>query len=93
MLSDGHLKRLRCRLRLNGNCVKQNNRAVYKELDMRNKITASEGKILTNGEIYGIEIFLADGVNPNDFYEISIKEYEKIMLTEDAENGTPVEEG
>lgn len=49
---------------------------------MRNKITATEGKILTNGEIYGKEIFLADGVNPNGFYEITIEEYEKNMAEE-----------
>lgn len=49
---------------------------------MREKITASEGKILTNGEIYGKEIFLASGINPNDFYEITLNEYEKICEDE-----------
>ena len=39
---------------------------------------ADEGKVLTNGTLYGKQIFLAEGENPNDYYEISQAEYEAI---------------
>lgn len=39
---------------------------------------ADEGKVLTNGEIYGRQIFLAEDTKVEDFYEISNEEYEKI---------------
>lgn len=45
-------------------------------------IYANEGKILTNGEIYGKQIFLADGVSEDDFYEITEEEYQEIMADE-----------
>ena len=51
----------------------------------RKIIYADEGKILTNGEIYGKQIFLADGVSEADFYEITEEEYENIMQPEEAE--------
>lgn len=38
-------------------------------------IDASEGKILTDGEIYGRTIYLAEGQNADDFYEIPFEEY------------------
>lgn len=39
---------------------------------------AEEGKILTNGEEYGKQIFLADDENVSDYYEITELEYEEI---------------
>lgn len=42
---------------------------------MREKITATEGHILTNGEIYGTEIYLGDGVRSEEFYEITLAQY------------------
>ena len=45
----------------------------------RIKITASEGMILTNGEVYGKTIYLAEGVSADNFWEIPIAEYEAIQ--------------
>lgn len=50
-----------------------------KEVITRVKLTASEGMILTDGEIYGTEIFLAEGKSESDFYEISRAEYEAML--------------
>ena len=44
-------------------------------MNIRKPICASEGKVLTNGEIYGKQIYLAEGVDPNAFYEITDEEY------------------
>lgn len=46
---------------------------------MREPLKAGVGKILTDGEIYGKIIFLADGCDKSRFYEIDEKEYEKRM--------------
>lgn len=51
----------------------------------RTVIYADEGKILTNGEIYGKQIFLAEGVSEADFHEITEEEYEKLMNAEELE--------
>ena len=45
----------------------------------RKVIYASEGKILTNGEIYGKIIYLAEGVREDSFYEITKEEYDTLM--------------
>lgn len=47
-------------------------------------LTASEGMIYTDGTIYGTKIFLAEGRDPGDFYEISREEYERIMVEQEA---------
>lgn len=54
------------------------------ETIIRTKITASEGMVLTDGEIYGTEIFLAEGMTEKDFYEITTEEYEKEALKNEA---------
>ena len=46
---------------------------------MRKILTANEGKILTDGEIYGKVIYLAEGANGDEFYEISAEEYEAMQ--------------
>lgn len=47
-------------------------------MKIRNIIYAEDGMVLTNGEIYGKEIYLAEGVSPDDFYEITDAEYAAI---------------
>ena len=46
---------------------------------MRKVITASEGHILTNGEIFGREIYLAEGMDETAFYEITDEEYSALL--------------
>lgn len=48
---------------------------------MRKMITlyADEGKILTDGEIYGTTISLAEGATAENFYEITKEEYDKTL--------------
>ncbi len=53
----------------------------------RIKLVAKEGKIFTNGEIYGSVIYLADGLSADGFYEITKEEYENILEREVENNG------
>jgi hypothetical protein len=46
---------------------------------------ADKGKILTNGEIYGRQIFLAEGESAEDYYEITEAEYEEILKEQQEE--------
>ena len=42
-------------------------------------LEAKEGYILTDGKTYGKLIWIADGENPEEFYEITEAEYERIL--------------
>lgn len=56
---------------------------------MRKVIEATEGHILTNGEIYGSIIYLAEGENGEDLHEITLEEYNSLMESEfDSEEAT-----
>lgn len=53
----------------------------------RTVLYAEEGKILTNGAIYGTVIFLAEDQSAFSFYEITKEEYEKIMEEQSPQGG------
>ena len=57
---------------------------------MRTSIKAKEGYILTNGEIFGTEIFLAEGMSAEGFREITREEYER-MMEEEAKNDRAIQ--
>lgn len=56
-----------------------------KETIIRIKLTAGEGMVLTNGETFGREIFLAAADSPANWQEIPQEVYRDIMEKE-AEN-------
>ena len=49
----------------------------------RTILYADEGKVLTNGEVYGKTIYLAEGQSEESFYEITNEEYENIINQEE----------
>lgn len=54
-------------------------------------IYADDGMVLTNGEIYGTEIYLAEGASEKDWHEITQAEYEEIEKAQ-LEKALPTEE-
>ena len=44
----------------------------------RTILYADKDKVLTNGEIYGTQIFLAEDAVLDDWYEITVAEYKEI---------------
>jgi len=57
-------------------------------MKVRNILYADDGKVLTDGEIYGREILLEVGRDANEFKEISVEEYEEILKAQEALNKT-----
>ena len=51
----------------------------------RTVLYADEGKVLTDGNVYGKQMFLADGVDASAFLEITEAEYEAIAAAEEIE--------
>jgi hypothetical protein len=49
------------------------------------KITAAEGYVLTNGDVYSKEIYLGVNDSPSNWYEITEEEYEEILAKEEEE--------
>ena len=47
-------------------------------------LNASDGKVFTDGNIYGKQICLEEGMSADGFYEISEEEYEQIVNDADA---------
>lgn len=46
-------------------------------------LRASEGRMLTNGTAYGKTVALGKGDSPDNWHEITIEEYNKIMAEND----------
>ena len=46
------------------------------------KLTASEGMVLTDGENYGKEVFLAEGADADEWHEITQEEYDELTEQE-----------
>lgn len=51
----------------------------------RTVLYADDGYVLTNGEIYGKTLFLADSASAIDFYEITDEEYQAVLDAQAAE--------
>ena len=49
------------------------------------KLIATKGNILTNGEVYGREVFLAVGESIDNWHEITEEEYNEIQAVKLAE--------
>ena len=47
------------------------------------KLTASDGMVLTNGEVYGKEIYLGINDSAENWHEITDAEYEKILAEQE----------
>ena len=58
----------------------------------RTVLYAEEGKVLTNGITYGIQIFLAEGEKSEEYYEITQEEYDRVLAEEDAKSKAQTEE-
>ena len=51
-------------------------------------LTADEGMYLTNGETYGKTVVVPESANTNEWYEITDIEYNRIVESEELDNGS-----
>lgn len=51
----------------------------------RIKLTASDGYVLTNGESFGIEVYLGTNDSPENWHEITDAEYAEFLKAEESE--------
>ena len=49
-------------------------------------LTASDGYVLTDGEVYGRIIYLGKDRNPDEFHEITEEEYQEILKKQEEES-------
>ena len=49
------------------------------------KLTATEGHVLTNGEVYSKEIYLGKNDSADNWHEITDEEYAVILAEQEAE--------
>lgn len=54
-----------------------------KETITRIKLTATDGYVLTNGEVYGKEIYLGVNDKADNWHEITEEEYAEILKAEE----------
>ena len=57
----------------------------------RTILYADEGKVLTDGELFGKTIYLAETKSEEDFYEIDKSEYEAILKAKEEEEMREIE--
>ena len=56
---------------------------MIKETITRIKLTANDGYILTNGEVYGKEVYLGVNDNSDNWHEITEEEYAQAMAEQE----------
>ena len=49
-------------------------------------LTADDGMVYTNGTDYGTIIYLAEGIDPSGYYQITEEQYKTMMESEQAED-------
>lgn len=59
-----------------------NSLCIRRDSVKRKTIKASDGMMLTNGEIYALEIDLGDWDSEQNYHEIPIEEYERLTSNE-----------
>ena len=52
----------------------------------RNILKADEGKVFTNGETFGTTVYLGKNDSADNWYEITVEEYETIIADEGGES-------